>query len=60
MVEDFMIQFHYLLPFLEEEDADPASRMKMLTILKDSTKIKYLKTEMMVTINAGRPFIQAT
>ena len=58
--EDLMLQFGFLQPFLEEEDLGRAMRRRMLTVLQDPEKRNFLRVEMAVTVDGGRPFVLAT
>ena len=51
--------FWRLLPFLEEnDDVAPASKLKLLRIIRDSDKLAHLKIELAATADIGEPFIK--
>lgn len=48
-------------PFLEEnDDLGPATKKKMLDVLKNPQKNALLQLELAITVDAGLPFVQAT
>ena len=56
-----MEMFADVTPFLDTNaDLAPATRAKLLSILKDPQKLPFLQVELAVTVDAGMPFVCAT
>ena len=48
-------------PFLEmHTDISPATRGKLLSMLRDDDEKKYLMVELAATVDAATPFVKAT
>ena len=61
MIDQLLDLFGDVQPFLEENsDIGPANRSKMLAILQNSQKKPYLLVELVIVVDSGRHFVQAT